>query len=171
MTLRQPSSMRGFTIMEVLVVVMIMGVLLTLAAPSFVTFTASQKMKTASFDLYAALIFARSEAIKRRANVTVAQKSGDWKNGWTVTTPNLDPLTSGTTPTLTLRDQDELKGINSAGVTSVVYRLDGRLTGVTGPVTVLISPQSDPTIGMRCVRVDLTGLPKTTTVTDASQCT
>ena len=162
---RRP-NIRGFTIIEVLVVVMIMGVLLTLAAPSFVTFTASQKMKTASFDLYATLIFARSEAIKRRATVTIAQKSGDWKNGWTVTT--IHPVTAAT---LTLRDQDALKGVNTAGVTSVVYRLDGRLTGVTGPVTVLISPESVASIGMRCVRVDLTGLPKTTTVTDASQCT
>ena len=69
---------RGFTIIEIMVVIAIMGVLLTIAAPSFVTFTATQKVKTASFDLYAAMMFARSEAIKRKVNVTVSAAGGDW---------------------------------------------------------------------------------------------
>lgn len=158
MTGRSFSSIRGFTIIEVLVVVMIMGLLLGLAAPSFVTFTASQKVKTASFDLYAALVFARSEAIKRRQTVTVTPAGGDWKGGWTVAT-----LVGGVnTP---LRTQDALTGVVlSTDAASVVYRLDGRL--VAGSVVkVLIQPQTgDPSISNRCLRVDLTGLPKTTTV-------
>ena len=73
---------RGFTLIEVLIVIVMIGVLLAIAAPSFVTFTASQRVKTASFDLYAALTFARSEAIKRRQAVTVAPAAGtDWATG------------------------------------------------------------------------------------------
>jgi len=148
----------GFTIIEILLVIVIMGLFLTLAAPSFVTFTSSQKVKTASFDVYAALMFARSEAIKRRQNVTVTPVSADWKNGWTIST------TIGGVDTL-LRSQDALTGVVFTGPASVVYRLDGRLTS-TAAVGVLIQPQiADASIANRCIRVDLTGLPKSTNTT------
>lgn len=159
---------QGFTLIEALVVIVMVGVLLALAAPSFVTFTSSQKVKTASFDLYAAMLFARSEAIKRRQNVTVSPVSSDWKNGWTITTP--DPSITPIDPaiTITLRNQDSLSGVATSGAASVVYRLDGRLNG--GAILgVLIQPQTaDPTISNRCVRIDLTGLPKTTTIPDTT---
>jgi len=152
---------RGFTIIEILLVIVIMGVLLTIAAPSFVTFTSSQKVKTASFDVYAAMMFARSEAIKRRANVTITPVSSDWKNGWTVST------TIGGVDT-TLRSQDSLSGVTFTGPTSVVYRLDGRLS-VGSAIGVLIQPQvADSSIQNRCVRVDPTGLPKTTNITSTT---
>ena len=148
----------GFTIIEILLVIVIMGVLLVLAAPSFVTYTSSQKVKTASFDVYAALMFARSEAIKRRQNVTVTPVSSDWKNGWTIHT------TIGGVDTM-LRTQDPLSGVVFTGPTAVVYRLDGRLTS-TGALGVLIQPQiADASIANRCIRVDLTGLPKSTNTT------
>jgi type IV fimbrial biogenesis protein FimT len=152
---------RGFTIIEIIVVVAVMGVLITIAAPSFVTYTSSQKVKTASFDLYAAMMFARSEAIKRRQNVTVAPVSGDWKNGWTIVEAG-----GGTT----LRTQDPLNGVVFTSASpSVIYRLDGRLT-VNSPVGVLIQPQvADASIKNRCVRVDLMGLPRTTNI-DTTTC-
>jgi type IV fimbrial biogenesis protein FimT len=149
---------RGFTIIEVLLVIVIMGVMLTIAAPSFVAYTSSQKVKTASFDIYAAMLFARSEAIKRRTNVTITPVSSDWKNGWTVhaTIASVDT---------TLRAQDALSGvIFTTTSTSVVYRLDGRLT-VGTPVSMLIQPEiANDAIENRCVRVDPTGLPKTTNI-------
>ena len=154
--MRRDSILReqGFTVVEILLVIVIIGVLGAIAAPSFVSFTSSQKVKTASFDLYAAMMFARSEAIKRRVNVTVAPVSSDWKNGWTIVEAG-----GGTT----LRTQDALSGVSfTSASTSVVYRLDGRLT--SGVVGVLIQPEiADSSIKNRCLRVDMTGLPKTTT--------
>ena len=154
----QAAFQRGFTIIEIIVVVAIMGVLLTIAAPSFVSFTASQKVKTASFDLYAAMMYARSEAIKRKVNVTVAAAGGDWKNGWTVQAAGVG------TP---LRIQDPLSGVTfSNTTTSVVYRIDGRLTSAAA-LGVLIQPEtSDSSIKNRCIRIDLTGLPKSSTISN-----
>jgi type IV fimbrial biogenesis protein FimT len=161
-------AQQGFTLIEAIVVVAMVGVLLALAAPSFVNFTSSQKVKTASFDLYAALLFARSEAIKRRQTVTVTPMSADWKNGWVVTTP--DPAIVPIDPaiTITLRNQDALSGVVTSGAASVAYRLDGRLNG-GATVGVLIRPQTaDASIPNRCIRVDLTGLPKTTQIPDTN---
>ena len=168
MTRRGAGLQQGFTLIEALVVVVMIGVLLALAAPSFITYTSSQKVKTASFDVYAALVFARSEAIKRRQNVTVTPVSSDWKNGWTITTPDPAIVPIDPTITITLRNQDALTGIVTSGAASVVYRLDGRLNG-GATVGVLIQPEvadATGTIKNRCIRVDLTGLPKTTNITD-----
>ena len=152
---------RGFTLIEVLIVIVMIGVLLALAAPSFVNYTSSQKVKTASFDLYAAMAFARSEALKRRQLVTVAANGGDWAAGWSV---------SATGVTDPLRIQDALSGVvTTSAATSVVYRQDGRLNSGSA-VGVLIQPQTaDASISNRCVRIDLTGLPKTT-ITSATVC-
>lgn len=148
------SGMGGFTLIEALMVIVIAAVLLAVAAPMFRNFTASQRVKTTSFDLYAALVFARSEAIKRRQTITIAPVSGtDWTSGWTVKTP-----------TQTLRTQDAETGVQiSTGATSVVYRMDGRLTSGSA-IGVLIKPQiADASLSNRCIRIDLTGLPKSTT--------
>ncbi len=150
-------------------VIAIMGVLVTIAMPSFVTFTASQKVKTASFDLYAAMMFARSEAIKRKKLVRVTpQDCVDWKNGWSVreeTDP--PPACIPNNPAPALRKQDALTGVVfSNTTTSVVYRMDGRLMSA-GALGVLIQPTTaDASIKNRCIRVDLTGLPKSTNVSN-----
>jgi type IV fimbrial biogenesis protein FimT len=157
---------RGFTIIEILLVIVVIGVLLAIAAPSFVTFTSSQKVKTASFDLYAAMMFARSEAIKRRKCVSVTPtSSSDWATGWSVRQVVSATCALDTSVDTILRTQDPLSGVTfTTSSTSVVYRLDGRVT-VGSAVGVLIQPTvADSSIQNRCVRVDPTGLPRTTNI-------
>jgi len=154
MTPQRPCRQQGFTLIEALIVVALVGVFLSIAVPSFVNFTASQRVKTASFEFYAALSFARSEAIKRRQPVTVAPVGGNWASGWTVSV--------GGTP---LRNQDSLSGVLMTGAASVVYRLDGRLTSGSA-IGVLIKPESaSAAVSNRCIRIDLTGVPKSITTT------
>lgn len=145
---------RGFTVVEILLVIAIIGVLLAIAAPSFVSYTSNVKVKSASFDLYAALIFARSEAIKRRQIVTVAPVSSDWKNGWTIVA-NIGGVDT------TLRTQDALSGVNfylDPALAPAVFRMDGRLNASFGKL--LIKADSPQSTEYRCVKVDLSGLPK-----------
>ena len=66
---------RGFTLIELMVVISIMAVLLGIGVPSFKSFIAGQRVKTAAGDFSLALVFARSEAIKRNADVTVTAAS------------------------------------------------------------------------------------------------
>lgn len=159
---RQP----GFTLIEILVVIVMIGVLLGIAAPSFRTYTANQRVKSVSFDIYSSLAFARSEAIKRRQAVTVAPvSSADWATGWRVTTP--DPANPSNT--LTLRSQDPPEGVVISGSASVIYRQDGRMASAS--FGVLVKPGiSDASISNRCIRVDIAGMPKSTTTTE-STCT
>jgi type IV fimbrial biogenesis protein FimT len=62
---------RGFTLLELIVVVTIVGILLGIGAPSFIEFLRNNRMAAAANDLLTAMNVARTEAIKRREPVTV----------------------------------------------------------------------------------------------------
>jgi len=85
----------GFTLIELMVVLFLVAILFGIAAPSFTEFTRNARMTSAANSLLAAMYLARTEAIKRRAFVTVCASSnpsadaptcdedGDF-NGWIV---------------------------------------------------------------------------------------
>ena len=84
---RAVSRAAGFTIIELMLVLTVLGVLAAMALPSLSDLVKGQRVKTASSDVYASLIYARSEAIKRAADVAVVPNTptGDWAAGWKVT--------------------------------------------------------------------------------------
>ena len=61
----------GFTILELMVVVAIVGVLMAVAVPAMGDFIRNGRITAAANDVMAALHFTRSEAIKRRDPVTL----------------------------------------------------------------------------------------------------
>jgi type IV fimbrial biogenesis protein FimT len=83
-------SVRGFTLIELMVVLVIAGVLAMIATPSFTKIIATQRLKSAASNLQIALLTARSEAIKRNANVCLSTSNtgctgaGAWNQGWYV---------------------------------------------------------------------------------------
>lgn len=152
---------RGFTIIELMIAVAILAIIVTIAAPSMSDLVRDQRVKTATFDLYSALIFARSEAIKRNANVDVVPAATDWAAGWQVRVQSDSTV---------LRRQDAFASMNITGPAgAVTYRRDGRLDVATAPAYVVKSSEST-SITARCVQVDLAGRPniKVDTNRDAS---
>lgn len=138
----------GFTLVELLVVMVVAGILAAVAMPGLSSLIKSQQAKAASFELFAAFSFARSEAIKRNTNITVAQ-AGNWESGWTI---------SGTE---TLKTQGVLKGsFITGGPSSVIYTRSGRVAGTTQP-SFQIDTSTTTTANVRCIRIDLSGMPRT----------
>lgn len=139
---------RGFTLIELMVVVALAAIMASLAAPSFKSFVSGQRVKTAASDFAMAAIFARSEAIKRNADVTVTPATSGatgWKDGWSVA--------AGTIP---LSQQQAYNGVTFSGPASAItYTGTGRLGATVSTMTITGSDGS-----ARCVAFDLSGMPK-----------
>jgi type IV fimbrial biogenesis protein FimT len=145
------SGARGFTLPELITVVAIVGVIAALAAPSFNNLIRSQRIKTATNNLVSALIFARSEAVKRNADVTVARVGTNWSGGWTVSYTAGGTQTPRSQPAL-----NQLKVTTTAA--SLTFGGGGRADALAN-----FTIESDPSISnveARCVEVGLDGLPK-----------
>jgi type IV fimbrial biogenesis protein FimT len=88
---------RGFTLIELAVVLAIVAILLRIAAPGMSRTVAARALAAQSSEFMAALRFARSEALKRGSAVTVCAavppgaapgcqgpRAADWRSGWIV---------------------------------------------------------------------------------------
>lgn len=145
----------GFTLIELLVTLTVLAVLLTVAVPSYQNFVVTQRIKGASYDLMTALVFARSEATKRNASVSLVRSAAGWSSGWTITTGSVvlrtqNPYRNGVTIT------------DSAGLSTLTYANDGRLVTATTNFTIAASNTAS-TATPRCISIKLGGMPNART--------
>jgi type IV fimbrial biogenesis protein FimT len=78
---------RGFSLVELMVVLAIGAVLLLVAAPSFATLLREQRLRTASGELFGAISLSRAQALARGGTVIVTPRDAarsDWSAGWIV---------------------------------------------------------------------------------------
>jgi len=79
---------RGFTVLELLTTVVVVGVIAALAGPPLQSMMANQRVRNASYDLSSSLVFARDQATKRtltpNATIKVIANSANWSGGWQV---------------------------------------------------------------------------------------
>jgi len=90
-TVDMKKSHAGFTLIELMLALTVGGIVLTLAVPAFTDTIRNNRLSTQVNELITALNVARSEAIKRRSNVTVCISGdqatctgGSWQDGWIV---------------------------------------------------------------------------------------
>ena len=87
-------SQHGFTLYELMITVMIVGVILTFGIPNLTAFTQNSRMTSSANDLHAAFHLARSEAARARTNITICASAdpmgagsdcdGTWDQGYIV---------------------------------------------------------------------------------------
>jgi type IV fimbrial biogenesis protein FimT len=82
---------RGFTTIEMAVVMAIMAILLAIGAPNLMTFMAGSEMRSNSSSLIGDIGLARAEALRTRRSVTICARDAgtdtcgtNWANGWMI---------------------------------------------------------------------------------------
>ncbi|WP_228894453.1 GspH/FimT family pseudopilin [Acidovorax sp. Leaf73] len=109
-----PHKQTGFTLVEVLMVVSILGLLVALALPSFQPLIERWRVKTTIEELQSSLYFARSRAITNGGNIVLVKNdvfgscvstgNDDWSCGWRI---YIDQNRDGNQATCTPADTTE----------------------------------------------------------------
>jgi type IV fimbrial biogenesis protein FimT len=96
----RPAAARGFTLIELMVTLVLLAVMLTLAAPSFLTFQRNAELTSTANSFVGSLSAARAEAMKRQMRAFVIPGDGvtqttDWSKGWVVYVDTNTSTTAG----------------------------------------------------------------------------
>ncbi len=148
----------GFTLVELIITLVIAGILLALAAPNFSGFVKNNRLSSQANGFMADVALARSEAVKRGANITICRSGNGadcfigttWKDGWIV----VDEANN------VLRVHEKLTGENTtiaspAVADSIVYDRSGLMTPTPAAVeTISICDDRDQG---RLVEIAITG--------------
>lgn len=150
-------SVRGFTLIELMITLVIAAIVLTFAIPSFQTVFQNNRLATQANELVTAMNLARSEAIKTGQPVSVCASSngtacvGTWVQGWRVFNA------AGTIRVFTAMND---MAANSGGVTTLVFSGQGAKAIPNGVVSFVLTPQgciSGTVNRMRTISISNTG--------------
>jgi len=155
----------GFTLLEVLIIVLIVGIFASIAAPSWLAFINRQRVRTVNDRVFQSLRLAQSEAKRTKREITVTF------NYDPNATPVVDPPTVTFTPPLatggstqTLNGGGEIKpgtialifntpNSTNPQTSSLVFDYQGNPS--TTPFVVTVAPANAPNSSARqCARVE-----------------
>lgn len=177
-----PPAARGFTLIEVLVVITISAILLAVGVPMFQSTIASMRASEAANSMVASLDLARTEAIRRGTTVSLCRVTstdptacdgsaagnyvgGDWAAGWMVFADlagsAAGAFDNGTDERIQLQgplgtgSAPHAEILNTAGAVNVItFRPDGlRVTGGAQLNFRVAYPQAAQGSGVSCRRV------------------
>lgn len=118
-------SIRGFTLIELVMSIAIVGILLMVGIPSFRELITNNRIVTQTNNFVSDLAHARAEAVRRNTRVTICRSntgtscvpSSSWTDGWIVFT---DPSVFGT-----LAGGETILRVHSAMPTGMTLAVNG----------------------------------------------
>lgn len=88
------SSMRGFTLIELMIILILLSIVVGIAIPNMTRLIRNHQIETQAQTLNSLLQLARTEAVLRRSSVELSNTGNDWSvsaNGQTLRTETFDP--------------------------------------------------------------------------------
>lgn len=142
---------KGFTLLELMIVIAIVAVLSTLAFPSFSRLILKHRAQDAASGIFSALFKARSEALRRVDKIFLQPNSGtSWAVGWKIR-DNAGNI-------LDTHEAVEKVTITFSGGSPIVYNSAGRISSAT-PITFVMTASNGNYSCAYTVEVDTTGRP------------
>lgn len=181
MTHRCSRLRKGFTLIELMVTLALLGVLMVVAIPSFVAFQRSAELTSTTNSLVGILSSARGEAMKRSAPTMVMPADGtNWAGGWIAfVDTNYDSAYNEGTDTVITRRAEALPayltmtktGTTGTGGTAYFVRYNGSgysvsssgFADLTFEVQNTLASSSELLAQTRRIKVNTSGRPRVCT--------
>ena len=159
----------GFTLLEIMIVVAIMGVMLAVGAPALSAYMTNAKILASAQSVLGGLQEARAEAVRRNSNANFVLTSSTSLNdpsaaadgsgtSWLISVP--DPITPSVRSVVNSKSSKEGSGdtiVVSANSPSIMFTSLGA-TNLTAPAIFQFMPPAGNTCGgnFRCINVVVT---------------
>lgn len=156
-----PSQAKGFTLVELMIVIAVAATLAAMAFPSFQSSIRANRVSTASNELMASFALARSEAIRSARGGGVCASAdgkscvaGSWGDGWLVwTDTNADRALNEGEPVIRyVQAKQKLTMVGTVGILA----FDNRGRSTSGTQSIGLKP-SDEATPARCILLSPTG--------------
>ena len=163
---------KGFTLLELMIIVGILGLTMAIAAPGLSTMISNNRISSSASDFAAALQLAKAEAVARVNSVIVCKKNtgstgcvggGDWSQGWIVfSDDNGNGGVDGGANEAILLIHEALDsritfgGSNSEVDSSIVFRPSGT-SNITSTGTLIICSDGQFDSSARGILITITG--------------
>ena len=162
------TNSKGFTLLELIIVVAILGITMAIATPGLRTMIANNRISGAASDFVAALQFAKAEAVARINPVTLCKSSnstgcagtGDWQQGWIVFSDDNGDAGVDDGEEVLLNHQAlnaQITFIGTAGVTDAITMQPSGTSSVTTIETLMICDGRGFDYSSRGILITITG--------------
>ena len=182
---------RGFTLIELMIVLVIVAILVAVGLPNMTDFVAEQRVRTVTSDIVSEIMFARATAVEQSRRVIMEKLAVGWDQGWRI---YVDVNNNGTYEAGT---DTEVKRFNGFGTgtasptgrlytcspvgdftTNIIFRPDGRVVRSAGATSstdgiYIIDPMGDSDVcnnKTRAVLFDLSGRVNSRKITGTASC-
>lgn len=169
-SMKKFNHISGYTIVEIAVVLSIIGIVASLAVPSFRSMLLSDNVSSLNNELLISLKRARSEAIARGNNITMCSSTdgmscsgsaGNWEQGWIVFEDRNNDGSVTADEMIWVQDMEATQGVSVTASPSfesqLIYSRNGTLAG--GVAGFFRTCSGLGTLDRRDIDVDVSGAP------------
>lgn len=151
----------GFTLIELMITLALLGIVLGLAMPAVTDFAIKQRVSSQANEMMLSLAFARSEALKLNQEVRVIPRTGTatgWSDGWCVGPATINNCNHADV----LRVFSAANGvrITSSGISNppvLIFHRDGTTAQANAAVAVTAALLKDTGENARCIKLNRQG--------------